>query len=162
MGGKSNTSTNANQTTSETNTSNTTNQQTDNSKNVDLNDVEFGVAAGGDLSFQQVNNSTDFGAVKAGIDAAQHGTDAALDFGSEALDFGSHTVDAGFSFGTKALDAVTKSSADTSSKLSSAIDQVAAASRTDAANSFDKVTKFATVGVIVVVLGVAAIFIFKK
>lgn len=167
MGGKSKTSTEANQSTTETNTQTATNTS------VGLEDVEFGVAAGGDLSFNQVQNTTDFGAVEAGIKAGQAGIDAAFDFGSEALDFGGDTVDrslgtvdrtveAGFDFGTRALDSVTASSAAASAKLGSAIDQVAAATRSDAANSVTTIAKYAAIGAVVIGIAVAAVFIFKK
>jgi hypothetical protein len=190
MGGKSKTSTEANQSTSEvnnttsTNTQTNTSTQTDASRNVALEDVEFGVAAGGDLSFQQVNNTTDFGAVEAGIKAATGSLDRSLDFGSEALDFsgdvvdrslksvddategalgfGSESLQAAFGFGNRALDSVTANAAQSASKLGNAIDQAAAATRSDAAASIDKIGKYATIAAVVVAVAVAAVFIFKK
>ena len=169
MGGKSKSATTAN-------TSTTTNTTTNNVQDIDttsigLEDNEFAVVGGGDVSV--VQNTTDFGAVEAGIKAAQAGTDAALDFGDEVVDAGfgfgeraldsvDDTVKAGFDFGTRALDSVTASSAASTSKLASAIDQVAAATRSDAADSFNKVTKYGTIAVGVVVAGVVAVMLFKK
>lgn len=164
--------------TTQTNTSNVTDQ----SQNLGPVTVGVGDAfqAGGDVNIQQSDYGAIGGAFSLGESALASNArsiDSALDFadsiGSKSideigdandrsLDFGESALSQAFSFGGDALGAVTKSSADTTAKLGNAIDQAAAASRSDSSQSLDKITKYGGIAVAVIAVAIAAIFIFKK
>ena len=174
--------------TTQTNTSNVT----DNSQNLGaVNALGDAIQAGGDVHIESTDYGAIGGAFSLGESALESNTksvDSALDFadsiGSKSidsitdvndrsLDFGEHALSDSFTFGRAALDAntktseialagVAKSSSDTAAKLGNAIDQAAAASRSDSSQSLDKITKYGAMALGGIALAVAAFFIFKK
>lgn len=163
----------------------TTTEQTNESTNINLQDVDGPAvgSAGGDVTI----TTTDFGALDAAeeisgaafslgeqaIDTNLKAVDSALDFGGTAidavsdatdrsLDFGEAALDQSFNFGSQALSTVAKSSADTAKTLSGAIEQAAAATRSDSADTLNKITKTGGIVLAVMAAAIAAIFIFKK
>jgi len=149
------------------------------------------IQAGGDVNIESTDYGAIGGAFSLGESALESNAksvDSALDFADSigsrsidsigdandrSLDFGEHALSDSFTFGRAALDAntetaqlalagVVKSSADTTAKLGNAIDQASAATRTDSADTLNKITKYGSIAIGVVAVAVALIFILKK
>lgn len=172
MGGKSKSSTEANTSTT------TTNVQDIDTTTIGLEDVEFGVAGvTGNVSLNQI--STDHGAVDAGRKIGE----AAFDFGEDALDivgevsgraidrisdatdrsldFGEDALDASFGFASSVVDSQAKLATQGFGTLAGAIDKASQATRSDTADTIQKLTKTAGIVVGVLVVGgiVAAVIV---
>lgn len=176
MGGKSQSST------STATTQNTTNTQDIATTSVGLDNTEFGVVGGGDVSVTQI--STDQGAVSAGRDVAIAGLDTGRKIGQAAfdtvgevsgraidsvtqandrsLDFGSNVVTQALGFGTDVISKEQQTTSQGFATLGNAIDQAAQATRSDTADSLTKLAKYGAVALAVIALGVAAVFIFRR
>jgi len=174
--------------TTQTNTSNVT----DNSQNLGaINSLGDAIQAGGNVSIESTDFGaveSAFSLGESALESNAKSVDSALDFADSigsrsidsitdvndrSLDFGEHALSDSFTFGTAALSAntdvtkqalagVVSASADTSTKLGNAIDQAAAASRSDSSQSLDKITKYGSIAIGVVAVAVALIFILKK
>jgi hypothetical protein len=167
MGGKSQSST------AQTTSQQTTNTQTVNTSTVGLDNVETGVV-GSNNTITQI--STDQGAVEAGraigeraLDVVGETAEGAFGVATDALgtvergldaslDFGTGVVGDAFSFGEKAIAAQAATSQQTATVLSGAIERAAQATRTDSADTLQKIGKYGTVAVVVIVIGGIALY----
>lgn len=107
------------------------------------------------------------------VDSNIKAVDSSLDFGGKAisavsdandrsLDFGENALSGAFNFGGEALKLQAESNKATTATLSGAIERAAAATRTDASQSLDKITKAGMAVGIAVAVAFVAYFIFKK
>lgn len=173
MGGKSKSSADTSQSQS------TTNTQTINTSTVGLDNVETGVV-GSNNSVTSITTSTDHGAVEAGrqiglyaLDTVAETTEGAYGVAREslgslergldaALDFGSGLTAEAFAFGSMALESTSEQARDTAQVLAGAIDRASQATRSDTADTLQKVSKNTMIVVGVMVLGVAAVMIWGR
>lgn len=118
---------------------------------------------------------------QAGLDTGRQIGQSSLDFAGEfgdralalaqsstseglhsALDYGTGVTAGAFDLIGSALKGAFASEADTSTTLGKAITDAANASRTDSSQNIDNLIKYGSIAAAVVVLGVAAVFIFRK
>jgi hypothetical protein len=171
MGGKSKSSADTTQ------SQQTTNSQTINTSTVGLDNVETGVV-GSNNSITRISTTTDQGAVEAGrrigeaaLDTVRETTEGAYGLAREslgtvehgldaALDFGSGLSAQAFAFGSQALKSTSEQATQTTNVLAGAIDRASQATRSDTADTLQKVTKSTMIVVGVMVAAVAAVLIF--
>jgi hypothetical protein len=146
-----------------TNTQTTSNTQIDNSRTLD--GVEGHVIdAGGSVSII----STDQGAIEAGRrigeaaldtvgETSIHAIDALTAANDRSLDFGDAVVEMGFSFAGDALKTQAETTASGFGTLAGAIDKAAQATRSDSADTLQKIAKWG--GIAIAAIAVGAIII---
>lgn len=145
MGGSSKSTSTASQTTN--------NNQQIQTTTTSLEDVAFGIAGNeGDVSVTQV--TTDHGAIAAARDIGS----SAFDFAGE---FASELSGEAFAFGGRALDAVSKTSEESTRTLAGAIEQAGAQTRSDVASTFNQLGKYGAIA-FVIVGGIVALVLLKK
>lgn len=121
------------------------------------NVAQAGLDTGRKLGQSSLDFANEFG--NNAINAVEHSTTTGL---NAALDYGTGVTSGAFDLIGTAFDKLAKSSSDTATTLGGAITSAANASRTDSSQNIDNLIKYGSIAAGVIVLGIAAVFIFRK
>lgn len=121
------------------------------------NVAQAGLDTGRKLGESSLDFANEFG--NNAINAVEHSTETGL---HSALDYGTGITSGAFDLVGKALSGQAKSNTDTASILGGAITSAANASRTDSSQNIDNLIKYGSIAAGVIVLGIAAVIIFKR